>query len=106
MALTSANAVWMGKPKVRIMHGIPGAASPYPVSNITDNAGELSKEDTTSKAGNAFAKGLSLLTGFGSVTQNSANYTLKIDRDAYLAGAMNGIGSFNSELARLAQETK
>lgn len=106
MAMPYASVFWMGKPKVRIMHGMPGVVSPYPFGNLTDHAGELTKEDTTSKAGNAFAKGLSLLTGFGSVTGNSANYTLKIDHDAYLAGAMNGIGAFNTEVARIAQEAK
>lgn len=106
MAMPNAIVQWMGKPKVRMMHGMPGVISPYPFGNLTDHAGELSKEDTTSKVGNAFAIGLSLLSGSGSVTGHSANYTLKIDRDAYLAGAMNGIGAFNTEVARISQETK
>ncbi len=106
MNLQAASVIWMGKPKVRMMHGIPGVATKAPVLNISTNAGTLSKTDTTSNAANALSKGLSLLSGAGSITSNSADYTFTVDPEAYSTGAMKGISAFNAEVAKVAREAK
>lgn len=102
MNLQTASATWMGKPKTRMMTGIPGVTLSEPVINISEKAGELAKVDKTSKGGNALSKGLSLLSGAGSISQNRAEYTYTIDREAYARGALAGIGGFNAETAKVA----
>jgi hypothetical protein len=103
MRLKSAFAPWMGAPVVRMMHGIPGVTTNGPIK-ITDKVGDLVKsEETTPAAANALSKGLSLLTGAGSITASSAEYTLTIDRTAYAAGALKGAGDFNEELVKVAK---
>jgi len=100
MNLQAASSQWMGAPKVRMGGGNgPGVVTKAPVINLTENAGTLSKEDTTSGTANAVSKTLSLFAG-GSVTGNSANYTLTIDPAAYTAGALRGITGFNAEVAK------
>jgi len=90
----------MGAPKVRMGGGnAPGVVTKEPVINLTEIAGTLSKEDTTSGTANALSKTLSLFGG-GSVTGNSANYTFTIDPAAYTAGALRGITGFNAEVAK------
>lgn len=101
MNLQGATSHWMGAPKVRMGGGnLPGVVTKAPVLNLTENAGTLSKEDTTSGTANAVSKTLSLLAGGGSITGNSANYTLTIEPTAYTAGALRGITSFNAEVAK------
>lgn len=100
MNLQAATSYWMGVPKTRMGGGNgPGVVTKEPVLNLTENAGTLSKEDTTSGSANALSKTLSLFAG-GSVTGNSANYTLTIDPAAYSAGALRGITGFNTEVAK------
>jgi len=100
MNLQAASSPWMGAPKVRMGGGnAPGVVTKEPVINLTEIAGTLSKEDTTSGTANALSKTLSLFGG-GSVTGNSANYTFTIDPAAYTAGALRGITGFNAEVAK------
>lgn len=106
MNLQAASVTWMGKPKTRMMRGIPGVATKAPVLNISTNAGTLSKTDTTSNAANALSKGLSLLSGAGSISSNSADYTFTVNPTAYTSGAMKGISAFNAEVAKVAREAK
>ncbi len=107
MNLQSASAMWMGKPHTRMGGGnLPGVVTKSFITNITEKAGTMSKEDTTSTAANALSKGLSLLTGAGSITGSSANYTFTIDPAAYKAGALKGIGDFNTEVAKAAASAK
>ncbi|MEK6725823.1 MAG: hypothetical protein AABY54_04625 [Deltaproteobacteria bacterium] len=106
MRLMNASAQWMGAPKVRMMHGIPGVTSNNPVK-IAENTGELVQAaDTTPEAANALSKGLSLLSGAGSVKTNSAEYTFTIDLNAYVAGAVKGVADFNAEVAKVAVAEK
>lgn len=101
MNLQYANATWMGAPKVRMGGGnLPGVVTKAAVVNISENAGTLSKVDTTSNAANGLSKALSMLGGGGSISANSADYTFTIDKAAYSAGALNGIASFNAEVAK------
>jgi hypothetical protein len=72
------------------------------IINIGEKVGELSKDDTTSHAGNAISKGLSILSGAGSIKSSSANYQMKIEAAAYEAGVLNGAAAFNAEVARVA----
>lgn len=108
MNLNYAAAPWMGKPKVRMGGSkVPGVFLKGAVTNTTPKAGELVKAaDTTPTAANALSKGLSLLSGAGSIQASSAEYTFTIDRDAYTSGAMKGIGDFNSEVANYAATGK
>jgi hypothetical protein len=108
MNLNYAAAPWMGKPKVRMGGSkAPGVFTKGYVTNITPKAGELVKAaDTTPTAANALSKGLSLLGGGGSISAQSADYTFTIDKVAYTAGAMKGIGDFNSEVAKFAATAK
>lgn len=106
MNLQAASVTWMGKPKSRMMRGIPGVATKAPVLNISTNAGTLSKTDTTSNAANALSKGLSLLSGAGSITAQSADYTFTVNPAAYTSGAMKGIAAFNAQVAKAAREAK
>ena len=101
MNLQYASATWMGAPKVRMGGGnLPGVVTKAAVVNISENAGTLSKVDTTSNAANGLSKALSMLGGGGSISANSADYTFTIDKAAYSAGALNGIASFNAEVAK------
>lgn len=103
MNLQTANAWWMGKPKSRMATGISGVTAKAALINTTPKAGQLTEAaDTTPVAANALSKALSLLSGAGSIKQNSAEFTFTIDRDLYLQGAMVGIGSFNAEFAKVA----
>lgn len=106
MNLQAASATWMGKPKSRMMRGIPGVATKAPVINISSNVGTLSKTDTTPAAANALSKGLSMLSGAGSISASSADYTFSVDPAAYSSGAMKGIAAFNAEVARVAREAR
>lgn len=103
MNLNYAAVPWMGKPKVRMMRGIPGAYTKNAVTNISEKAGELVKSaDTTPTAANALSKGLSLLTGVGDIQTASAEYTFTIDKAAYAAGTLKGIADFNAALVKAA----
>jgi len=62
---------------------------------IAVKVGELTAEDTTSKAGNAFSKGVSLLTGAGQINTKSATFTFAVDQPAYMAGVLEGTAAFN-----------
>jgi hypothetical protein len=106
MQLQSAFAPWMGAPVVRIMHGIPGVQTKGAIT-IAGKVGELEKAaDTTPATANALSTGLSMLTGQGSIRQDSSEYTLTIDRNAYLAGALKGTGEFNAQVAGVALAAK
>lgn len=104
MNLQYASAVWMGKPKVRMGGGnAAGVVTKAAVINITEKAGDLVKAaDTSPTAANAISKGLSALTGAGSISASSADYVFNVDRNAYTAGAMKGITAFNAEVAKAA----
>lgn len=108
MNLQSASAMWMGKPKTRMGGGnMPGVVTKAAVINITEKAGELVKAaDTTPTAANALSKGLSMLSGAGSISSNSADYVFNLDRSAYTAGALKGITDFNAEVAKAAANAK
>lgn len=101
MNLQYANVTWMGAPKVRMGGGnAAGVVTKAPVINLTENAGTLSKVDTTSGAANGLSKALSMLGGGGSITGSSADYTFTIDQAVYGAAALHGIASFNAEVAK------
>lgn len=112
MQLQSAAAPWMGAPVVRIMHGIPGVTTNGPITisgkvgNLVQAADEATPASTTANVLDAGIKGLSLLTGAGTIKQNSSVYTFTIDRDAYASGALKGAGDFNAELAKVATAAK
>lgn len=108
MNLQYASALWMGKPKTRMGGGnAAGVVTKAAVINITDKAGELVKAaDTTPTAANALSKGLSVLTGAGSISASSADYVFNVDPGAYTAGALKGITDFNAEVARAAASAK
>lgn len=108
MNLQYASAIWMGKPKVRMGGGnVPGVVTKAAVINITEKAGELVKAaDTTPTAANALSKGLSMLSGAGSINASSAEYTFNVDRTAYTAGALKGITDFNAEVGKAASSAK
>src|ERR1043166_5968517 len=98
MVLHSAQAQWLtNKPKVEIMHGIPGARTKG-ATGLADNVGTLvMTEDTTSTAANVLSKTLGMLSGTGSINSQSANYEMTIDRDAYIAAAISGGKKFNAQ---------
>lgn len=103
MNLTLASAHWMGQPKSRMMRGIPGVATKEQVINTTEKAGELAKSaDTTPQSANALGSALAALTGAGNIQRSSGEYLLTIDREAYAAGVLNGVRSFNAEVAKAA----
>lgn len=108
MNLQSASAMWMGKPKVRMGGGsLPGVSTKAAVINITPKAGDLVKAaDTTPTAANALSKGLSMLSGAGSINSSSSDYVFNVDRNAYTAGALKGISDFNAEVAKAAASAK
>ncbi|MEO5958681.1 MAG: hypothetical protein ABIZ49_11070 [Opitutaceae bacterium] len=68
---------------------------------LSDNVGELVKQDTTAKAANALGSALSLLTGAGKISGSSANYVFKIDPVAYEAAALRGISAFHAETMKV-----
>ena len=100
MSLMSA-----GAPLLTAKGGWGGVQTKAPV-RISEKVGELTKEDTTSHAGNAFSKSLSLLSGAGSITGSSANYQFTIDPAAYETGVLTGAAAFNAEVAKIAGEAK
>lgn len=107
MNLQAANAMWMGKPRVRMGGKVSGVMTKTYVTNISPKAGELVKaEDTTPRAANALSKGLSLLSGAGSIDAASANYVFTINRAAYSAGVMSGVGAFNAEVEKFIATSK
>jgi hypothetical protein len=107
MNLLRASAMWMGKPKSRVMHGAPGVVLKQQVINITEKAGTLQHTaDTTPQAANALSGVLNMLSGAGNIQRTSGEYAYTIDRDAYTSGVMNGIGRFNAEVAKAAAEAK
>jgi hypothetical protein len=103
MNMIQASAHWMGQPKSRMMRGIPGVATREQVINASTEVGTLTKTaDTTPAASNALSSALSGLTGSGNIQRSSSAYLLTVDREAYAAGVMNGVVSFNTEVARAA----
>ena len=107
MNLLTASANWMGKPKSRVMRGAPGVQTKQQIINVTEKAGTLQQTaNTTPQAANAVSGVLSMLSGAGNIQRSSGNYAFTIDRDAYTAGAMNGISRFNAEVAKAAAEAK
>lgn len=107
MNLTFAAAHWAGKPVSRVMRGIPGVQTRQQVVNITGKAGTLQHvADTTPQAANALSNVLSALSGAGNTQRSSGEYLFTIDREAYAAGMMNGIGRFNAEVAKAAADAK
>lgn len=102
MNMFQARAHWMGQPKSRMMRGIPGVATKAQVINVTEKAGTLSKvADTTPQAANALGSVLSVF-GAGNIQRSGSEYLLTIDREAYSRGVLNGVRSFNAEVARAA----
>ncbi|MBL8307806.1 MAG: hypothetical protein JNM33_14005 [Rubrivivax sp.] len=102
MNLLWARAHWMGQPKSRMMRGIPGVATKAQVVNVSEKAGAVTKTaDTTPQTANAVSTVLSLF-GAGNVQRSSSEYLLTIDREAYARGVLNGVRSFNAEVARAA----
>ena len=102
MNMLWARAHWMGQPKSRMMRGIPGVATKAQVINVTEKAGTVVKSaDTTPQAANALGSVLSLFGG-GNTQRSSGEYVLTIDRDAFARGVLNGVRSFNAEVARAA----
>ena len=107
MNLQTASVVWMGKPKSRVMRGAPGVHAKQQVINITEKAGTLQQPaDTTPQSANALSGVLSAISGAGNIQRTSGEYAFTVDRDAYTAGAMSGIGRFNAEVAKAAAEAK
>ncbi len=108
MNLQYASATWMGKPRVRMGGSkVPGVVTKGYVTNITEKAGEMVKaEDTTPQVANGLSKALSFISGAGSIKASSATYTFTVDPAAYQAGALNGIGTFNAEVASFAATAK
>lgn len=106
MNLWFAEAVWHGQPKSRMMRGIPGVRTKQQVINITEAAGTLRETaNTTPHAANAIGAGLAAY-GSGNIQSQSRQMEFVIDRAAYTAGVMNGIGGFNAEVARVAASAK
>ncbi|HXE42969.1 MAG TPA: hypothetical protein VN516_08085, partial [Candidatus Baltobacteraceae bacterium] len=81
-----------------------GVTTKGPSPSISTKVGELTKTDATDKAGNAFSKSLSMLTGSGSITGSKGIYVMAINQADYEAGLMNGAGAFNTEIANAAKE--
>lgn len=101
MNLQHASAMWMGAPKVRMGgKNLPGVALKEPVINLSENAGTLTRVDTTPTGANALSKALSIMGGGGSISSSSANYTYTIDPALYSAAALRGVVSFNGEVAK------
>jgi len=107
MNLLHASALWMGKPKPRVMRGAPGVATKQQVINVAENAGTLQQTaDTTPQAANVLSSTLSMLSGAGNIQRTSGEYAFTIDRDAYASGVMSGVNRFNAEVAKAAAEAK
>lgn len=107
MLLNSASVPWMtNKPKVEMGGGnAAGVVLKAPVK-LADNVGTLAKEDKTPTAANALSKGLSMLSGAGSISASSAKYVMTIDQAAYTAAALKGAREFNAEVAKVAAAAK
>lgn len=71
------------------------------VVNVSAKVGEIGKQDTTDKTGNAFSSALSTLTGAGGISTKSASYTFTIDQTAYSEGVLKGTGDFNEEVIKI-----
>lgn len=104
MSLQYASATWLGRSRLRSTGGkAAGVVLRNPVANLSPRAGELVRTaDTTPTASNTLSKALSLLTGAGRTHTTSVEYAFTIDRNAYEAGAMTGIGTFNDAVATFA----
>jgi hypothetical protein len=102
MNMINARAHWLGQPKTRMMRGIPGVATKAMVINVTEKAGSIAKTaDSTPQAANALSTVFSMF-GAGQVQRSSGEYLLTIDRDAFRAGVLHGVRSFNAEVAKAA----
>lgn len=101
MQLTYADVTWMvPNPGWGMASSIPGVRMKG-VAGLADEVGQLVKvEDTTSKAGNAISAGLSILTGTGRISSNSAKFDMVIDAGAYEKAALDGLKRFNAEVAK------
>ena len=86
-----------------MMRGIPGVATKDQVNNTAEKAGELTQRaDTTPQSADALGSALSALTGAGNIQRSVGEYLLTIDREAYKAGVLNGVCSFNAEVSKAA----
>lgn len=101
MVLAGADANWMvPNPGWGMANGIPGAHLKG-LTHLSLKVGELVKvEDTTSGAANAISATLSILTGSGRITSNSAKFDMVIDAAAYEKAALDGLRRFNAEVAK------
>lgn len=108
MQMTVAGVSWLtNKPKVEMGGGPRVGVHMKGVVGLSDKVGELKMlEDTTSGAANAISKTLGFLSGTGSITSQSASYTMTIDREAYVAAAVGGMRKFNAEVAKVAAKQK
>jgi hypothetical protein len=85
------------------VRGAPGVATQHLTINTTEGAGALVKtSDNTPTTANAVSNVLSRLTGLGSIKSVAHEYLMTVDRAAYMAGVMNGVRSFNAEVAKAA----
>ena len=83
--------------------GIPSVAAKDQVNNTTEKANELTKStDTTLQSANALGSAPGALSGAGNIQRSSGEYLLTIDREAYKAGVLKGVRSFNAEVANAA----
>lgn len=112
MRLQSANAPWMGAPKVRMMNGIPGVMTQGPVK-VSETVGTLTlipeKVTASSSAANvldAGIKAISFFGGQGTIKKSLTEYSFTIDRNTYLAGAVKGASDFNAQVAQVATAAK
>ena len=106
MNMASARVTWLGQPVSRMMRGIPGVATTKPVINVSEKVGTLSSGvDASPTVANSLSSALANFGG-GSIQRTVTNYELAIDRDAFAAGVMNGVQSFNAEVARVAAAAK
>ncbi|HYG22226.1 MAG TPA: hypothetical protein VEH04_05525 [Verrucomicrobiae bacterium] len=76
------------------------------IINISEQVGELTDEDTTDRAGNAVSSALSILSGAGRISSKSGFYQMNVDRTAYEAGLLRGVGAFNAEVGKVVAEAK
>lgn len=106
MNMASARVNWLGQPVSRMMRGIPGVATTKPVINVSEKVGNLSSGvDASPTAANSLSSALASFGG-GSIQRTVTNYELAIDREAFAIGVMNGVQSFNAEVAKVAAAAK
>lgn len=107
MSLNSAYTPWMSaKPKMGMGGGnLPGVQLKGAVK-LADSVGTLAKEDKTPNAANALSKGLSMLSGAGSIKASSAAYVMTIDPALYADTAVKGAHDFNAEIAKAVTAAK